>query len=84
MYQNEEAILVEDFNEGESDESELKDIMTTIEDWYSSDLKRQFTVRSDEVDPVEMLQLSKLDLYKMRLEFYDAYQELFTEGDSLL
>lgn len=53
---------------------------SALENWFNMFLKRSFTVRSDEFEPTEMLQLEKQDLFRMRLEYTEIYDELFSEA----
>ena len=43
-------------------------------------MRRAFTVRSDEFEPTEILQLELQDLNTMQFEFNDSYTELFKES----
>lgn len=51
-----------------------------IQDWASKYLRRVFTVRSNEHEPTELLQLKNEDLYSMRHECDETYEAIFNEG----
>ena len=43
-------------------------------------LKHSFTVRSCDNEPTEMLSMTKQDMLRMKIEFIECYDDLFTEG----
>ena len=51
-----------------------------MREWFNKNLRRSFTVRADEHEPTELLMLSIDDLYHMRLEFEDSYEDMFKES----
>lgn len=57
-----------------------QDQLNLLTDWVNKYLRRAFTVRSDEIEPTEILSLHKDHLYHMRNEFEESYQELFNES----
>ena len=54
--------------------------MENLNEWilFKHILKRQFTVMAN--SQCELLSFSIQDLYKMKFEFMDAYEEMFNDG----
>ena len=54
------------------------DLLRDAKNWDEDvRLKREFTVRTSDVDITELLIMTKEDLSRMRVEFNRAYEELF-------
>lgn len=60
--------------------SERSQGLSKLEKWFNLILKRKFTVLSNESEPIQLLTLSKQDLIRMKLEFGDCYDDLFTKS----
>ena len=67
-------------DENNTNDGGNEDPLEVIEDWQLKFLRRSFTVRSDDVELAKIMLLDKSDLFRMRLEFSEVYEELFCDA----